>query len=405
MYLIVKKIMNELQIEEYRLVVHNTRKYICEFSNDVLKEHVTALSRNSLYFLYSGKMGKIEFSDIEEDVLKKIIVQYMDNKKFYLETMKMIGGLGNSKTGNKLSVDFEDRVGCIKKEVTEKVNQGYGGLMIKDVYVWGNMLVYSGEEIVKEQYEKNFTQMMFFAPHFFSMCSEELPYGGMLDVKKDGESFGINNVEMVLNGVKRIKFSRKVFGTILKMLVQCLNGMNVINNLSIFDKTDFGKQILKKGIFISDCPFAENNTRMFDDEGMELHEKILVDNGKLNECINNILSAGILEQSAGNCLHNLVLDMDWPEQSKVYFIYTEGGKNKEDYEAYITGILDNNVSLDGRNGNLFFNCIGVDKQDKCVQYTLSTNLLRFFNSVIAVDGELEEYLGCMVPEVIVDFSI
>lgn len=71
------------------------------------------------------------------------------------------------------------------------------------------------------------------------------------------------------------------------------------------------------------------------------------------------------------------------------------------YDAYIIKILDNNVILDGKTGNIKFSCMGLDNKQEYVQCMISTNLIEFFNGIVATGNEYSEYNGCIVPEVIV----
>ncbi len=399
----IKLTMEKLHISDYWVVIHDIKKYDCDYAFGQLKESTYIQKRNVLFFVKNNKLGKIQFSDVTEEALTKMVDDYLKNGLYHSRDITYRKELTSASVKKYNNVNFEEQIKCIKFEVEQKANEGYMGLVIKDVYVLDKKVIYYDGEIIEEEKENNWVQIYFTSPYIMVAYGEELPGRGMLDdliernkLTTQNSSIDIKNVEY-----KKLKFSQEAFSAICRLLVICLNGLNIVKKCSIFCKEDFGTQIFRKEISITDNPFVFDNTVVHDDEGIVLKIKKIVNNGILEECLNNIFSAGILNLTAGNCYYNHLLKTDIVEPSKIYFEYKSKSHTSHNYDAYIFKILDNNVILDGKTGNIEFSCMGLDNKQEYVQCMISTNLIEFFNGIVATGNEYSEYNDCIVPEVIV----
>ena len=119
--------------------------------------------------------------------------------------------------------------------------------------------------------------------------------------------------------------------------------------------------------------------------------------------INNLVSASVLGTSAGDYIYNYIMNNSMIEPRNIMFKLKNKRKFYDNYDAYVTEILGEQIVLDNQNGNIHFSCIGIDKNHELKKYCINTTLIGMFNNIVWAGESKYVVDNYCLPEIIVDF--
>lgn len=397
--------LKEFEIYDFWMISHNIIKYECTLNESQVEHSMEKEKKHILLFKYKDKIGKILFTDMTKDVFKYFIQNYLRDNIFYLTSYEQEENriVKNEKKEN---IVFRDKIECIDRELYKKADEHVAGIFVKDIYIYDSLEYNHNGIISEDEREKNYIQVLQKIPPFNSIFRESKPYDGMIDnlliSQEKKMEYKIDSLP-IENKIGKYKFSANVFSVIFKLLLDALNGLNILKQSSIFIAEDFGKKVFRKEINIFENSFIEQYGS-YDDEGIKIKEKIIVERGILKECFNNLISANALGLKPGNCKYNYLLNSEVIEPGNIIFEFEAKKEKNVEYDVNILEILGENIILNAKNGNIQFQCIGLDNNNKYKRYLMNTTLLDFFNAIIGISDKRYEINGYLLPEVIVDFG-
>lgn len=177
---------------------------------------------------------------------------------------------------------------------------------IKNMYYYDSNNLYRSYVLAESEFD-----CLFLQPNPININIKGNSYDDILNyIVSDYIKYTFNitkNFTDTLSG--KIKLGIMAMYQICRTLLFHFNSEAVINGASIFSVKDFidKKNILSNKINIWDIPQDEkfNNQYLFDDEGSFTEPKLLIKEGRLNECLGSIKTAQYYDfVNKGNCYRN-----------------------------------------------------------------------------------------------------
>lgn len=402
MFLDIDKIMSKYRINKYWVINHDMKIYNHSFIDNTMEVSTNYKILNSLFFIYDNLVGKIEFDNISYNALNCLISNYIKNVEMYCESSLLPSEPDIEISSQEDSDDFDLMVDIVSKEIelyTEK-NQN---IIIEETYIQDKITFYFNYNSYILYNKQSYLNLCLKDFGFRNIVCNKKPYCGILHEVIENEKLKpIADNESILLENKVIKLSHNVFAFIVKLLLQLLDGEQIIRNNSLLSKQDFGKQILRREITIKN--FVDNNGFCFDSEGFQMKNKVLINNGILIDCINNIKSGSELKCKSGNSFYDYFLDYCVNKPNKILFEYKENKKPYPEIFAYLFDIKDTQVIIDGDTGYIRLNLLGKGNDGQIMNYHIYRNIFDLINGIVGVSGEQQEHDECIVQEVIIDLG-
>jgi len=203
----------------------------------------------------------------------------------------------------------------------------------------------------------------------------------------------------ISTGIMPVVFSPRGFVDILQSLMLNLNGKMVENGASPLEGK-IGKKILPENISIFDDGTIDGsaNSQPFDDEGLPVYRKPLVENGVLRNFILDLRSAGMLGMKSTANAHRGYSSL--PRPSSFSVVFCEG---EETADSLIKGVKEGiyiEHLIGGHTGNPFsgdfqlnvdmgFRIENGEKTGRVKNVMIAGNFYKLFDSLSAFTAERE----------------
>jgi len=200
-----------------------------------------------------------------------------------------------------------------------------------------------------------------------------------------------------------VLFEADVLKLFFEPLVDCLNGYNICIDSVFIRKEDFGTKIFDSKVNITDNPFM-NCQSVIDDEGSALISKRLIDGGVLVQCLNDLVSASLLNQCAGNAVYS-----ESKNSIEIECSFWDVTINPIVHDCTpdirIIGVENDFVYLDVETGNMSCTVIGLDvKRNTYHRFHLVENFVTFINRIHCSTGNTVVIGRMRLPDTILNFN-
>lgn len=397
MFYKIKDVLEIYNVKNYWLIQHSVKVFNQSYVNKMLEKSEHKISYNILFFIYDGKLGRIEFDNVSYDTLIYIIKSYIDNNELYCKIKRIPAVFNGYYKKDKYSNNYD----IVTKLMSEELNTYLEidkNVICENSYVQDEIKLYYKDKIYNlYRYENNMN--ICFGNHIAN--SKNKPCIGYIKdiINKKEKYIPQNNMPIHLKrGIIRI--SRSIFSFMLNLLMQLFDGEKIVHGDSIITPESFGNQLFKEEITIIDKKYKNH----FDAEGIEIKDKILVKKGVICESLNNIKTANILNLEPGNTYFDFFNNTNISKASLVQFNYDCNKKDIIESDVYLYDITDVQVIIDNDTGIVCMNFIGINNVNQINKYYINENIFKLFNCIISIEGEYLECNNCFIPEIIVDME-
>lgn len=385
--LYIEKILQQLSIDNYQIIKHTI--IINDYNGKIMHERVL-----KKYFVHCNTIyGYMQFwlpASSTYNTLKKIIQHfYHNNYIFYHDTVEFTtcsstmleeNRNNNLPSSNDYSQYIENEIQQLDQNIQlVDFNQSYYR-HIQEVFC-------NCEKKKKYVHYKNYLSLnIILHNNLFNICSELSFFSGAYNklIKKNSEEILWNKIlkEEPLKGY--IALSPSVTQYLLSLFTLGLDGESIITNRSFITRRSFGTQIMSSYITIIDDPFqtAITTTSPIDAEGSYKKKKKLIQNGVLVDCLNNLVSAKILNKYPGNVVYNYAQDHTSISSTNLILESTQILNNVKLIDINILQLDPRTVEYNSKTGYISIEFVGkYTKANDLKRFTFKGTILDMFKSI------------------------
>lgn len=306
---------------------------------------------------------KLNFEEFNE---KKLFNQLVDSTN-YLDNKSKLTSLSIAKSISE--INYQNYLGA---NITFKAD-----IIGSNIEVGNNQRVGYGNIIGRTKY-----------PDFKKMVDEAVNY---YNLSKNNAKIEKGNYEVI--------FAHDAFNTILSPIKHSLNGDNVVEKKSIYEKK-IGEQILSEKITIKDNPFNLFNIPLFDYEGNKSDNQEIVSKGMLKTFLHDNYTSRILK--AKNNFHSS--SMAVKPSTSFHNISITGKVNQEEiikntkkgfifYDLYPGHTINNITGTFGLNSSLAFKIENGEIIGQCKGIVVTGNVYEMLKETISISKQKKTNIG------------
>lgn len=413
----IKKMLEELGIDEYRILRHrfSVSTFTAFMESEVVfdKDSFKTIEFIYLVFNYNGLLHKVTLPPAGEDAATMLINNCIKYNRCSIRPPSNHPRIENRKnTERSFQVDPKSIKAQINMGLTICAEKGgLSHLSLTHTYICHHLNLFTPYE----EYEQSTNRH-----HIFLRWEDADGFSNeMLEARNSME----RGYEDIINSLSRdcvvqeidpsalsfkhlsglILFKADVLKLFFELLSDCLNGYNISIDSVFVRKEDFGKKFFDAQITITDNPLLDCQV-VIDDEGSPLVSKCLIDEGILTQCLNDLNSATLLNQSAGNAVYS---ESKKSIEIKRSFWDVAIIPSTADYvpDIRVIGVENDFIYLDAETGYMSCTIIGLDvKQNTYYKFCLAENFVNFMNRILCSTGDVKVLERMRLTDAILNFS-
>ncbi|MCL2313267.1 MAG: metallopeptidase TldD-related protein [Firmicutes bacterium] len=417
----IKEILNKLDINNYRIVINSIYYKNIKLKDSKIEKEKKKIKLYHIYFGYQAGIAYIITPDCEKMIIERIIIDYISDKRKYIyknidlcDYQKMINI--NKVNDQKICLHNKNEKEILNdKNDFFNVNKNYQFIESNHIYICHEIELISKDTYFKTINTKNYNMLTVFSESsipltFLNAYAIINPKNNIFKelIEKTNSQIKITNDYEVSNLKGNVLFPAPLFKIICSLLLNCLNG-RYIQRGDVFIKIHhFNEKIVKNNINIIDNPFFDfgsNENIKIDSEGSIMKIKNIIDNGIFKESLNDIYSATLLNQDAGNSHLNYMTNMLEIQPTVVEFYFDKKECKVYNCNVIIKQINNDFLNFNLENGIINLSLLGFDiKSNEYFNYNIDLNILEFFGKIIDTQGihsKIDNYYIC---DVILEFN-
>jgi hypothetical protein len=362
-----------------------------------------------IFFAYSQKTGYICIPPSGKKTIEAIVSQYIQNGFSYIdEEIAFDDELKNRDVKHSVAksdpFDFNKYV----KEITTQKSKLVVDLKCELLLLSHEHITHTTDIVHRQaQYtlssDNNYIVLMtvdkkgLVSEHFGDIPHGSDMYIPLMKQRKRNSHLHTNADEAELFGV--FAFPPKLFARLLDLLAGSLNGDIIAMNRCFIKSSWINAKVFNENISVI---FNPRKSQLFDAEGTLRRKRYLIQNGVLTGCCNNIRSATLLQQVAGNTWFNYFKDEISISQRDIELHCKN--RMRKTREMHFAQAVDNDILMNIENGFLDFAFTAKRVGEAPCRYVVKMPLVEFFDKIIGVHGKRVSIFGYRLAGTIMEFN-